>query len=76
MKKFLAILLILISVLLCGCTSNKKSYPCVTLERDNYYSNDTHIDLRQHHTFNEHHLWDEKETEIGYDIIIHIIKDE
>ena len=76
MKKLFIIILILICLLLQGCSQADKmreTYPHITLEISAYYADDVYIPIPQGYTFNSKNYYDEVETEDGYDIIIHLI---
>ena len=74
MKKIIAAILLMVMICaLAGCSAtNKYTFPRVRIEQSIYYSDDIYIPLRTNHTFIINHLYDEVETENGYDIIIHI----
>ena len=78
MKK-LIIILFLICLICGGCSSSnstkmRETYPHVTLESSNFYSDDVYIPVPQGYTFNLQNYYDEIKTEEGYDIIIHLKK--
>lgn len=79
MKK-LIIILFLICLICGGCSSSnstkmRETYPHVTLESSNFYSDDVYIPVPQGYTFNLQNYYDEIKTEEGYDIIIHLKKE-
>ena len=78
MKK-LIIILFLICLICGGCSSSnstkmRETYPHVTLESSNFYSDDVYIPVPQGYTFNLQNYYNEIKTEEGYDIIIHLKK--
>lgn len=73
---FCIILLIILSFTLCGCYgTDSDKIPRLELVRTINNIDNIYIALRDNHNFNIQHLYEEVETEDGYDIIIHIIKD-
>lgn len=76
MKKFLCIIL-LITILfsLCSCAINEDRIPRLEIIRSNMRADTIYIALRDNHNFSINHLYDEVDTENGYDIIVHIVED-
>ena len=77
MKKLLLIILMCaLTLLFCGCAVNcavnEGTFPQLRICRSNWHADHIYIPLRDNHNFNIQHLYDEVETENGYDIIIHI----
>lgn len=76
MKKILCIILFIITLFsLCGCAINEDKFPRLEIARSNVRADTIYIALRDNHNFSINHLYDEVETENGYDIVIHITKD-
>ena len=77
MKKIICIiLLIALSFILCGCGSiNEDKFPQLKFCRSNWRADNIYIALRDGHNFNIQHLYEEVETENGYDIIVHVVRD-
>jgi len=74
MKRIICIiLLIILSFILCGCSDANK-FPQLKICRSTWRADTIHVALRDGHNFNIHHLYDEVETENGYDIVVHIVK--
>lgn len=76
MKKLLLIILICaLTLFFCGCTAatNEGKFPQLRIAPSNNYVDNIYIPLRDSHNFNIQHLYEEVETENGYDIIVHII---
>lgn len=76
MKRIICIILfIILSFILCGCGGiDEDKFPQLEICRSEWRADSIHIALRDDHNFNIQHLYDEVETENGYDIIIHIVK--
>jgi len=76
MKRIICIiLLIVLSFILCSCYStNSDIFPQLRIAPSDKYADYIYIALRDDHNFNIQHLYEEVETENGYDIIVHIVK--
>lgn len=76
MKRIICIiLLIALSFVLCSCSGiNADKFPQLEICRSNLRTDSIYVALRDNHNFNIQHLYDEVETENGYDIIVHIVK--
>ena len=76
MKKLLLIILMCaLTLLFCGCATNEDNFPQLRVCRSNWHADNIYISLRDSHNFNIQHLYDEVETENGYDIIVHVMRD-
>ena len=74
MKKLLLIILMCaLTLLFCGCATNEDNFPQLRICPSGWHADNIYIPLRDDHNFNIQHLYEEVETENGYDIIIHII---
>lgn len=68
-------LLIALSFILCGCYGiNADKVPRLELVRTGVNADTIYIALRDGHNFDIQHLYEEVETENGYDIVVHIVK--
>ena len=74
-KLLLVILMCALTLLFCGCATNENSFPQLQICRSNVRRDTIYIPLRDSHNFNIHHLYDEVETEDGYDIVVHVRKE-
>lgn len=76
MKKIVTIILLIILVCtLSGCTDKSFLNPHIHLCQGDKSSNNTiYVFLRENHNFVINHLYDEVNTDNGYDIIIHVEK--
>ena len=75
MKKLLLIILMCaLTLLFCGCATNVDNFPQLRVCRSDWRADTIYIALRDGHNFDIHHLYDEVETENGYDIVVHIVK--
>ena len=75
MKKLLLIILMCaLTLLFCGCATNEDKFPQLRVCRTGWRADNIYIPLRDSHSFNIQHLYEEVETENGYDIVIHIVK--
>ena len=76
MKKILCIILFIIALFsLCSCAINEDRFPRLEIDRSDMRADTIYIALRDNHNFSINHLYDEIDTENGYDIIIHIVED-
>lgn len=77
MKRIICIiLLITLSFIFCGCCSiNEDKFPQLEICRSNYRADSVYVALRDGYNFNIQHLYDEVETEDGYDIVVHVVRD-
>ena len=76
MKKILFFILISIMVLIfCSCSINENRFPQLKICRSNLRSDNIYVALRDGHNFNIQHLYEEVDTEDGYDIVVHIVKE-
>lgn len=81
MKRLTALLLVLM-LLLCGCEVDKdeRGEGCPKLEYQNsqweYDSKDMYIPIPDGYMLNQGHAYEIVATEDGYDIILHMIKEE
>ena len=76
MKKVLCIILFIITLFsLCGCAINEEKIPRLEIYRSIWRADKIYIALRDNHNFQINHLYDEVDTEDGYDIIIHVVED-
>ena len=76
MKKILVILILIISIIiLSSCDfGDQDKFPHVKIAKDEYTANAIFLPLRENHKFAEV-PYSIEETENGYDIIIHCIKE-
>jgi len=76
MKRIICIiLLIALSFILCSCGSiNEDKFPQLEICRSGWRADSIHIALRDDHNFNIQHLYEEVETENGYDIVVHVVR--
>jgi len=66
-----------LTLLFCGCTigaTDEDKFPQLRVCRSEWRADNIYIPLRDNHNFNIQHLYEEVETEDGYDIIVHIVK--
>jgi len=66
-----------LTLLFCGCTigaTDEDKFPQLRVCRSEWRADNIYIPLRDNHNFNIQHLYEEVETENGYDIVIHIVK--
>ena len=77
MKKLLLIILMCaLTLLFCGCVAtNEDKFPQLRVCRSEWRADNLYIPLRDDHNFNIQHLYEEVETEDGYDIVIHVKKE-
>ena len=76
MKRIICIiLLIALSFILCGCSENEDKFPQLRICRTGWRADNIYIALRDGHNFNIQRLYEEVETENGYDIIVHVVRD-
>lgn len=75
MKKLLLIILMCaLTLLFCGCATNENKFPQLRLIPTGITADNLYIPLRDDHNFNIQHLYNEVETENGYDIVVHIVR--
>lgn len=70
------IILILLLLTLCGCCVTQETWPQLEYQHSGY-TFDTYnraIYLKDGYVLNQGHSYDEVETEDGYDIILHFVK--
>lgn len=76
MKKFICVILLMVLIFaLTGCAINEDKFPRLEISRSNMRADTIYIALRDNHDFSINHLYDEVDTENGYDIIVHIVED-
>ena len=76
MKKILCIVLFIVALFsLCGCAINEDRIPRLEIVRSDIRMDTIYIALRDNYNFSINHLYDEVDTENGYDIIVHIVED-
>lgn len=76
MKKILCIVLFIIVLFsLCSCAINEDRFPRLEIDRSDIRADTIYIALRDNHNFSIKHLYDEVDTENGYDIVVHIVED-
>ena len=76
MKRIICIiLLIALSFILCGCSCiNEDKFPQLRICRSKNRVDNIYIALRDDYNFDIQHLYDEVETENGYDIVVHVVR--
>lgn len=75
MKRIICIILfIALSFILCGCSINEDKFPQLEICRSGWRADSIHIALRDDYIFDIQHLYEEVETENGYDIIVHVVR--
>ena len=76
MKKLICVILLMVLIcVLAGCAINEESFPRLEVDRSNIRADTIYIALRDGYNFSIKHLYDEVDTENGYDIIVHIVED-
>ena len=71
-RAFLIILLCTIIAITCSCATNEDTYPQLHIAPTTWRADSIYLPLRANHQFAINHLYDEVETDQGYDIIVHI----
>ena len=76
MKKIICAILLMVTICsFAGCAINEDRFPRLEIDRSDVRWDTIYIPLRDNHNFSIKHLYDEVETENGYDIVIHVVED-
>lgn len=77
MKKVLIFILIFCLLFaLTGCGKiNEDKFPQLKICRSGWRADNIYVALRDGHNFDIQHLYEEVETENGYDIVVHVVRD-
>jgi len=71
-RAFLIILFCIIITITCSCATNENTYPQLNIAPTLWHADSIYLPLRANHQFAINHLYDEVETDQGYDIIVHV----